>query len=115
MNFLKETIDEIEVRGQTVENIIFIGSRNSGHSCQWEQFLELANFNYDDGFGGQEIPIDLMIAFSDGAMMTRGEYDGSEWWDYIVPFKMPDVLREITTIKSNKHWVSLKDINGDMI
>lgn len=115
MNFLKETIDEIEVRGQTVENIIFIGSRNSGHSCTWEEFVELANFDYDDGFGGAEIPSDLMIAFSDGAMMTRGEYDGSEWWDYIVPFKMPDVLREITTIKSNKHWVSLKDINGDMI
>ena len=105
MNFLKETIDEIESNGQTVENIIFIGSRESGHSCTWEQFLELANFDYDDGFGGQEIPSDLMIAFADGSMMTRVEYDGSAWWDYIGPFKRSDVLREILALSTK---ISLK-------
>ena len=113
MNFLEETIDKIEAKGQTVENIVFIGSRGSGHSCTWGQFVELANFNYDDGFGGQEIPSDLMIAFSDGAMMTRGEYDGSEWWDYIETFKMPKEQKPIKTLQSKHYWVDIADIQEE--
>ena len=113
MNFLKETINKIESNGQTVENIIFIGSRESGHSCTWGQFVELANFDYNNGFGGQEIPSDLMIAFADGAMMTRGEYDGSEWWDYIEPFKMPKEQKPIKTLQSHQYWVNIADIQKE--
>ncbi|MDU0406154.1 hypothetical protein ML8HA_01956 [Lactococcus lactis] len=35
--------------------------------------------NYDSGYGGQEIAYNLMIK-GNGFIMTRGEYDGSEWW-----------------------------------
>lgn len=110
MNLLIETIDAIEANGQKVENIIFIGSRESGHSCTWEEFVELADFKYNSGFGGAEIPSDLMIAFADGGMMTRGEYDGSEWWDYIEPFKMPAEKKPIRTLQSKHYWVNIADI-----
>lgn len=38
------------------------------------------NIEYDDGFGGQELF--GIVRFKDGTWFTRGEYDGSEWWEY---------------------------------
>lgn len=35
---------------------------------------------YDDGYGGQELFGD--VVFKDGTWLSRGEYDGSEWWHY---------------------------------
>ncbi len=42
--------------------------------------LALLNKEYDDGYGGQRL--DGIIVFKDGTWLSRGEYDGSEWWDY---------------------------------
>lgn len=48
---------------------------------EWKAFLEkLANHNYDSGYGGQELF--GTIWYEDGTYSDRGEYDGSEWWDY---------------------------------
>ena len=89
MNLLKETIEDIELNGHTIESIIFIGAEHSGHSCTWEEFQRIADVEYDNGYGGQEVATDLVIVFSDGSMMTRCEYDGSEWWGYRTPFVIP--------------------------
>ena len=44
-------------------------------------FLEdLASINYDNGYGGQDLF--GTIVFKDGIWLERGEYDGSEWWEY---------------------------------
>ncbi len=42
--------------------------------------LALLDKEYDDGYGGQELS--GTIVFKDGTWLSRGEYDGSEWWDY---------------------------------
>lgn len=42
--------------------------------------LPLLDFDYNAGYGGQELF--GTIVFTDNTWMTRGEYDGSEWWDY---------------------------------
>ncbi len=50
---------------------------------QMEKYLDfLANlsFSYDAGYGGQELF--GTIWYTDGTWSERGEYDGSEWWDY---------------------------------
>lgn len=45
------------------------------------KFLEtLASINYDNGYGSQELF--GTIVFKDGTWLERGEYDGSEWWEY---------------------------------
>lgn len=49
-------------------------------------FLESINFEYDNGYGGQELY--GTIWFEDNTWMTRGEYDGSEWWEYN---KLPEI------------------------
>lgn len=38
------------------------------------------NFEYRDGFGSQELF--GTVVFTDNTWLTRGEYDGSEWWNY---------------------------------
>lgn len=111
MNFLDETKKQLTALGKKPEDIIFIGSVYSGHSCSWEEFLSLANFTYDNSFGGQIIPSDLVIAFSDGSWLSRGEYDGSEWWDYNVPFVVPAETKPINTLQSDTYWITLEQVN----
>ena len=52
---------------------------NLYHSVEdYHRFLDELDFNYDAGYGGQEL--DGTIWLEDGRWLTRGEYDGSEWW-----------------------------------
>lgn len=45
-----------------------------------EQVLPRLNFEYDSGYGHQELL--GTIWYNDGSWSDRGEYDGSEWWQY---------------------------------
>lgn len=111
MNFLKETIDDIKDSGHSPDDIIFIGSEKSGHSCTWDDFCKLADNDYYNGFGGQSVAVDLIIVFSDGSTMWRGEYDGSEWWNYSKPFTMPEKLKKIKSLFPKESWSDLEDFN----
>lgn len=109
-NLLQETREGIAQSGHTPEGIVFIGSRETGHRCTWAEFEGLADIEYNAGFGGQEIASDLEIVFSDGATMTRGEYDGSEWWNFSRPFTEPKESHPITSLLANIGWSSLAEI-----
>ena len=111
MNLLEETINDIKYNCQTIEDIVFIGSLYSGHCCDWGEFEALANIEYNEGFGSAEIASDLVIVFANGARMTRGEYDGSEWWEYHKPFVMPDEKKKILRLKSTSYSETLGFIN----
>lgn len=106
MNLLKETKAAIEFSGHKSEQITFIGSEESGHQCTWEEFIVLADKNYDAGFGAQEVAKDLIIVFDDGQKMWRGEYDGSEWWEYSTPFTRPEKSKKIKNLigRGAGHW-----------
>ena len=47
---------------------------------EYEDFLGSLDFSYDNGYGGQELF--GTIWYKDGSWSERGEYDGSEWWEY---------------------------------
>ena len=47
---------------------------------------EFLNHDYESGFGSQELFGTVWL--SDGTWLSRGEYDGSEWWDH---HKRPDL------------------------
>ena len=53
------------------------------------EFLGKLDFHYDSGYGIQHIYGKVWL--EDGTWMTRGEYDGSEWWEH---HKCPDVPEE---------------------
>jgi hypothetical protein len=55
---------------------------------EYSEFLNSLDFEYDRGYGSQEIY--GIVWLEDGTWLSRGEYDGSEWWDYNVLPNIPD-------------------------
>lgn len=94
-NLLTETEMAISEAGHTIDEIVFIGSLDSGHSCTWDEFCQLADVEYDSGFGAQEVARDLVIVFGDGSKMWREEYDGSEGWGFDPPREIPTERKPI--------------------
>lgn len=54
---------------------------------QYDEFIESLNFNYDAGFGGQNLFGNVW--FEDETWLERGEYDGSEWWEHKIAPEIP--------------------------
>lgn len=107
-NLLKETKELLLSHGKTLDDIEWIGSEDGYITT--ETFKKFANVNYDSGFGGAEVATDIIIVGRD-FYMTRGEYDGSEWWDYhsMDLFKKPD--NELKVIRlTNGCWDTLKEM-----
>lgn len=112
-DLLKETEEAVEGSGHTVEDIKYIGSLD-GYSCTWDEFKKLAeqdDGNYYSGFGGQTLASDILIVFTDMIYMKRGEYDGSEWWEFNEPIILPTKLKPIKHIANGDVWASLKEMN----
>jgi hypothetical protein len=85
INAQQELIAHIEQCGVEVKYISIIhGSEYSDVRVTIEgelaEVLPQLNFDYDSGFGGQNLY--GTIWYSDGTWSSRGEYDGSEWWQY---------------------------------
>jgi len=78
-NLLKETIEKLKDNGKDESNVLWVG--DDKYKTTWENFKQIANVEYDSGFGGQEIASDLII-MGDTFWLERHEYDGSEWWEY---------------------------------
>ena len=52
-----------------------------GHTAEdMFKFIEQLNFQYDNGYGIQNLY--GCIWYHNGTWSTRGEYDGSEWWEH---------------------------------
>ena len=54
--------------------------------------LDKLDFNYDRGYGCQELFGEVL--FNDGTWLSRGEYDGSEWWEYNIAPTVEEVLED---------------------
>jgi hypothetical protein len=98
INLLQETIKAIYTSGYILQDVAFIGSPETGHRCTWLEFQKLADIEYDEDFGLQNVARDLVIAFTDGARLERADYDGQESWKHIKPFRMPDQAHPIKTL-----------------
>lgn len=106
-NLKNETIEFINSIGKKDEPIEFIGIIQEGKrkSCCWVDFLELSDFDYDDGYGLQEIS-DICIIFDDNSWMSRWEYDGSEGWQHnqCPQFKENEYNGELTREDIIERW-----------
>ena len=58
---------------------------------EYDKFLQTIDFEYDNGFGGQEIY--GVVIYDDKSWSERGEYDGSEWWEYKSLPEIPESCR----------------------
>ena len=97
-NLLTETLEYIKCIDCVVEDILFIGSEDSGYSCSWSEFVMIADDDYDEDYGMQKVASDLIIVFSNGCKMYRFEYDGYENWASFIPFVMPNKIKPIKNI-----------------
>jgi len=58
---------------------------------QYQAFLNDIDYEYDSGFGGQEVYGNIW--YTDGTWSERAEYDGSEWWAYKACPEIPKELK----------------------
>ena len=79
-NLLKETLEILKEHGKTPRDVEWVGSKEWGWFT-WEDFEKIADIEYDNGYGAQEIAEDLLVVGKDW-WLTREEYDGSEWWQF---------------------------------
>lgn len=56
---------------------------------EFREFIDELDFDYCNGFGGQYLF--GTIWYNDGTWSERGEYDGSEWWEYKA---VPEIPKE---------------------
>ena len=60
----------------------------------YKKFFELLDFDYENGFGRQHI--DGTVWLADGSWLERGEYDGSEWWEWKRSPDIPEFFKTLT-------------------
>lgn len=113
-NFLEETKESITQSGHRPEQITFIGSRDGEYGFTfWSDFEKLADFDYDSSYGGQHIASDLVVVFDDGSYLERGEYDGSEWWDYQKTPDVPKEFKKVIRLQTDNSWYPLSEIQAE--
>lgn len=111
MNFLDETLEILKENNKTPEDVRWCGSKEWGY-FSFNDFHKIANFQYSNGFGGQEIAKDLMIVGEDW-YLERGEYDGSEWWEFKQGLSIPKKENIPTTLCNGDSWATLVEMNRD--
>ena len=111
-NLLKETEEALRIRGYDWDDVVSI--QGSDHRISVDKFKELADQVYDAGYGGQEVACDLVMLLRDGSWFSRGEYDGSEWWEHHARVAViPEISDErIRTLFAKIGWDSLATCNG---
>lgn len=107
-NFLEETENSIKKTGHNTDDVMFIGTADGNYRVDWNKFEKIANFEYDCGSGSAEIPTDLIVYFKDNTYMFRWEYDGSEWWEYLVEkiFKETDEFKPFKIVVDERYALS---------
>ena len=116
MNFREETIEAIKLSGHDLKDVMFIGSKDGKYRITMNKFLEISDFDYDDSYGHSAIATDLIIYFKDNSYATRGEYDGSEWWEYNTPkvFNMNDEYKDFNILGGDRYmWKTVEEMNDD--
>ena len=102
MNAKKELLEEIEHSGSIIKcadlklddytldsprRFTLPVNYNEG---QEKAFMDSLDFDYDNGYGGQRLF--GLVWLEDGTWLSRGEYDGSEWWNHNVLPPIPNEL-----------------------
>lgn len=91
-NLLQETTGYMKENGKAPADVQFVRFGKGPFFCSWDEFAAAANFTYDNGYGGAEVDTGLRIVGADW-WLERGEYDGSEWWEFKTLPAKPEMQR----------------------
>lgn len=112
-NLLQETLSVLKHYNLAPEDVQWCGSSDGRYFFTWEQFVSLADIEYDKSYGIQVIARDLVIVGTDW-WLERGEYDGSEWWEHkTMPQPTADGLlpHRLSRSTPTSRWGTLERIN----
>jgi hypothetical protein len=93
INLLAETLEDLSVNGKSPADVKWVGREEFVGS--WEDFAAIADFSYDNGFGGNEIDLALVVV-GDDWWLERSEYDGLESWAFKTMPIRPDTSQPLT-------------------
>lgn len=79
-------------------------------SEEFNNFLSKLDFKYDDGYGGQVLFGTVWL--TDDTWLSRGEYDGSEWWEH---YKLPEIPEECRQIDKLKFSIISDNVPEDVL
>jgi hypothetical protein len=89
-NLLGETLTFLAAVGKSPRDVLWVGSEDGRYALSWEEFAQIADVEYDPGYGAQKIAVDLVVV-GDGWWLERWEYDGAEGWSFKeCPVRQPD-------------------------
>ena len=109
VNLLQETESLLSDHGHSSKDVQWVG--NGQIWFTWDEFMEIADTNYDNGFGGQQVAQDLIVV-GKYWWLERHEYDGSEWWAYQTYPTKPDQRRVPPSVVSGEVWWNIGDGTG---
>ena len=112
MNLLQETLKALSVCKKTETDVIWVGSLE--YEISWDDFKRLADREYNESYGTQEVASDLLIVGEDWHL-ERYEYDGSENWVYRDILKRPvgQLRKPRRIIDKNNGYLTLAEINKE--
>ena len=110
-NLLEETISVLARNGKEPKDVIWVGSEDGWFT--WEDFCQVADTEYDSGFGGAEVARDLVIVGQD-FWLERGEYDGSEWWECKTWPAQPKERKPVDALTTGQADAKGRDYENDL-
>lgn len=97
VNLYRETVEILEKNSKSLNDIVWIGTKEA--TIYIDQFFKKAKeTEYDNGYGGAVIAQDLIIVGSNW-WLSRGEYDGAEWWDFNTLPRRPKMRKTKSCLK----------------
>ena len=93
INLKDETLKILNKHDKTWDDVEWVGNIYQNVTVDKDKFLILANREYDNGYGGNEISLNLVVVGKD-FWLERHEYDGSEWWEFKQLPEKPVVMLE---------------------
>ena len=84
-------MDTYEDKGVDFKIYMYNGSKPALYDDYREAVIsDMGKYEYDSGYGGQELFGTVWM--DNGEWLTRGEYDGSEWWEHHRRPSIPEYL-----------------------
>lgn len=62
----RKNYDKFYAPEELAKDVAWVGSQDGEYAISWEEFKAIANFDYDSGYGIQEIARDLVVVFHAG-------------------------------------------------
>ena len=110
-NLLQETLDKLKHYNKTPEDVRWVG--NDRVYTTWENFKKIAGVEYYNGFGSAHVATDLKIVGEDW-WLTRGKYDGKEWWVFETLQTRPPIKAELKSVVGEL-WPDLEELNPHIV